>query len=189
MPKLTLRTATIADLELLLYWRAAACNRCWSGWRLELGGGAATLSSLAGATDCWNGCLQIIDPVEEETHYWGEVPANLRTIDIWIREVDYLNQGFGTQMMGLAIDRCFADPEVTAILIDHLASNTGAIRFYERLGFGFVEKRSFGGSDCMVYRLQRDWPRFTPSPIRSGWILRSYRSLHRAILCLKYCVW
>ena len=57
-----------------------------------------------------------------------------------------------------AIRRCFAPPAVTAILIDPLASNTDAIRFYERLGFRFVERRMFGADDCHVMRLDRaEW--------------------------------
>ena len=58
-------------------------------------------------------------------------------------------------MMKLAIDRCFADPLVMAILIDPLASNTRAHRFYERLGFQFIEPRQFGDDECFVYRLNR----------------------------------
>lgn len=41
------------------------------------------------------------------------------------------------------------------ILIDPMASNDRARRFYERLGFRFVEYRSFGDHDCAVYRLDR----------------------------------
>jgi RimJ/RimL family protein N-acetyltransferase len=70
------------------------------------------------------GFVQIIDPAREESHYWGDCEPNLRAIDIWIGEADCLNKGYGTQMMRLAIERCFADPSVTAILIDPLASNT-----------------------------------------------------------------
>lgn len=104
--------------------------------------------------------VQIIDPALEETHYWGDVPNHLRAIDIWIGEADDLGKGYGTHMMHLAIERCFAPKEVTAILIDPLATNTRAIRFYERLGFRFVERRQFEGSDCMVYRLERsEWAR------------------------------
>ncbi len=57
--------------------------------------------------------------------------------------------------MQIALTRCFADPVVTAVLIDPLASNTCAHRFYERLGFEFVERRSFGEDDCFVYQLSR----------------------------------
>jgi aminoglycoside 6'-N-acetyltransferase len=41
------------------------------------------------------------------------------------------------------------------VLIDPLAGNVGAHRFYERLGFRFVERRRFGADDCFVYRLDR----------------------------------
>lgn len=104
------------------------------------------------------GFVQIIDPAEEETHYWGEAPANLRAIDIWIGEATDLGKGYGTTMMEMACARCFAEPMVSAVLIDPLAANVRAIRFYERFGFRFVEDRRFGESDCKVYQLTRaDW--------------------------------
>jgi aminoglycoside 6'-N-acetyltransferase len=102
------------------------------------------------------GFVQIIDPFEEETHYWGNMPEHLRAIDIWIGEVENLNKGYGTEMMKMALERCFADAEITKVLIDPLASNTKAHRFYKRLGFEFVEKRSFDGAECFVYELSRN---------------------------------
>ena len=57
--------------------------------------------------------------------------------------------------MQLALARCFADPAVTAVLVDPLVSNTRVHRFYERLGFRCVERRQFGEDDCFVYRLSR----------------------------------
>jgi aminoglycoside 6'-N-acetyltransferase len=89
-------------------------------------------------------------------HYWGDVEPNLRAIDIWIGEERDLGRGYGTRMMELAIERCFAEPAVTAIVIDPLAANTRAHRFYERLGFRRIDRRTFGdGDDCFVYRLER----------------------------------
>jgi aminoglycoside 6'-N-acetyltransferase len=106
------------------------------------------------------GCLQIIDPAEEESHYWGEVSANLRAIDIWIGEKDDLRKGYGTIMMTLALRHCFKNKAVTAVLTDPLATNKGAILFYESLGFQFVEPRTFGNSECLIYRLNRqEWQR------------------------------
>ena len=101
------------------------------------------------------GFMQIIDPALEESHYWGEIEPNLRAIDIWIGEEDDLGRGYGTQMMRLALDRCFADNNVKAVLVDPLTSNTRAHRFYERLGFKRIERRTFGNDDCFVYRLER----------------------------------
>src|SRR5687768_6468328 len=99
------------------------------------------------------GFVQIIDPAREETRYWGEIAAGHRAIDVWIGEAADLGKGYGTQMMRLALGRCFSDPAVGAVLIDPLARNTRAHRFYERLGFRFIERRSFGADDCFVYRL------------------------------------
>jgi aminoglycoside 6'-N-acetyltransferase len=66
-------------------------------------------------------------------------------------------------MMQLALERCFADPAVRAVLVDPLASNTAAHRFYERLGFRFVERRRFGADHCLVYRLDRPNENARPS--------------------------
>ena len=66
-----------------------------------------------------------------------------------------LGRGFGTRIMQAAIERCFAEKEVAEILIDPLASNVRAQRFYARLGFRFAERRSFGEDDCQVMRLSR----------------------------------
>jgi aminoglycoside 6'-N-acetyltransferase len=156
-----LRTATLADLQLLRHWDeqphtvASDPNDDW-GWELELGRCPAWREQLIAEIDGRPiGFLQIIDPLLEDSHYWGGVPANLRAVDIWIGEASDLNKGHGTQMMKLALARCFAPPSVTAVIIDPLASNTRAHRFYERFGFRFFERRRFGDDDCFVYRLER----------------------------------
>lgn len=167
MPKaanIELRNTTPADLQLLRHWdkqpHVVACdpNDDW-GWETELHRSPEWREQLIAELDGRPiGFMQIIDPALEDSHYWGDVPPNLRAIDIWIGEADCLGKGYGTHMMQLALERCFADPEVTAILIDPLASNTRAHRFYERIGFRFQERRQFGDDDCLVYRLERsDW--------------------------------
>lgn len=105
------------------------------------------------------GAMQIIDPAKERTHYWGEdCPHNLCAMDIWIGEKDFLNLGYGTQMMKMAVNLAFADENVEAIIIDPLNSNTDAHRFYQRLGFRPLERRLFEDDDCLVHRLDRaDW--------------------------------
>jgi aminoglycoside 6'-N-acetyltransferase len=158
---LNLRPATIDDLDLLRQWDdephvvEADPNDDW-GWEMELARDPDWREQSIAEIDGRSiGFIQIIDPALEDSHYWGEIEPNLRAIDIWIGSETDLGKGYGTQMMKLAIDRCFADPTVTAILIDPLASNTRAHRFYERLGFQFVEPRRFGDDDCFVYRLNR----------------------------------
>ena len=159
-----LRPATLSDLETLRHWdrqphvAAAGGGGDDFDWEAELPRRLAWRELLIAETEGRAlGFIQIIDPAEEETRYWGEVAAGLRAIDIWIGEAADLGRGFGTEMMRLALERCFADPAVTAVLLDPLASNTRAHRFYERLGFRHVERRRFGDDDCFVYRLERGW--------------------------------
>ena len=99
--------------------------------------------------------VQIIDPHRETDHYWGDVAENLRAIDIWIGEVEYLGQGHGSVMMATALEFCYSDPDVTGVLIDPLASNARARKFYEQMGFEFVEYRTFGTDYCAVYQHTR----------------------------------
>jgi aminoglycoside 6'-N-acetyltransferase len=164
MKMMNLRPVTAADLALLRHWDeqphviAAAPNDDW-GWEVELNRSPDWREQLIAELDGRPiGFVQIIDPAREESHYWGDAPGGLRAIDIWIGEADELGKGYGTKMMKLALARCFSDPSVTAVLIDPLADNLRAHRFYERLGFHFVERRRFGDDDCLVYRLNRtDW--------------------------------
>lgn len=158
---ITLRSATPNDLPLLRHWDeqphviASDPDDDWN-WDHELSRTPAWRSQLIAEHNGRSiGCIQIIDPAREETHYWGEIADNLRAIDIWIGEAADLGKGYGTRMMHLAIARCFAHPAVTAILVDPLASNTRAHRFYKRLGFQFVERRNFSTDECFVYQLPR----------------------------------
>jgi aminoglycoside 6'-N-acetyltransferase len=156
-----LRPAGPGDAALLRRWDeqahvlAADPNDDWQ-WESELARSPDWREQLIAEVDGRPiGFLEIIDPAREDGRYWGEVPAGLRAVDIWIGEAQELGKGYGTQMMTLALARCFADPHVRAVLVDPLASNTRAHRFYERLGFRFVERRRFGRDDCFVYRLDR----------------------------------
>jgi aminoglycoside 6'-N-acetyltransferase len=159
-----LRPATLADLDLLKHWDEqthvveADPNDDW-GWEIELGRTPDWREQLIAEIEGRPiGFIQIIDPAREDSHYWGDIAADLRAIDIWIGEEADLGKGYGTEMMQLTITRCFAEPTVTAILIDPLSNNTRAHRFYERLGFRCIDRRWFGLDDCLVYRLNRsDW--------------------------------
>jgi aminoglycoside 6'-N-acetyltransferase len=157
-----LRPATPDDISLLRYWDeqpqviASDPNDDWQ-WETELYRSPDWREQLIAEIDGRAiGFIEIIDPAREDDHYWGDVAPDLRAIDIWIGEEADTGKGYGSEMMKLAIDRCFACPSVTAILVDPLASNSRARRFYERFGFRFVEERRFGEDDCAVYRLDRD---------------------------------
>lgn len=156
-----LRLATLADLPLLRHWDeqphiiASNPNDKWD-WEVELKDNSEGREQLiAEINNRPIGFIEITNPARDDSNYWGDVTENLRAIDIWIGKETDLGQGYGTQMMQLALARCFSDPLVTAVLVDPLANNTRAHRFYERFGFQFVEQRWFGDDDCFVYRLNR----------------------------------
>ncbi len=159
--RVTLRSATPADLELLRYWDRAPHILASKGdddwqWETALAENPPWREQLIAEIDGRPiGFIQIIDPEREETQYWGCVDSGHRALDIWIGEADSIGRGYGTQMMKQAIARSFADPTVHTILIDPLESNIDAHRFYERLGFKHVVNRCFGDDRCKVYRLKR----------------------------------
>lgn len=167
-----LRRAEPGDVALLKYWDekphviAATGNDCTAhdaddrfDWSFEIARDLPWRKFLIGEDEGRPvGVIQIIDPAEEETYYWGECEPDLKAIDIWIGEESDLGQGFGSQMMRLALKHCFSGPQVKAVLIDPMAWNVRAHRFYERHGFRFVERRMFGPDDCHVMRISRaDW--------------------------------
>lgn len=156
-----LRPATIQDLKLLKYWDTkqhvidSDPDDEWN-WEIELKKEHEWRGQLiAELNDVAIGFIQIIDPYKEETNYWKITEKNKRAIDIWIGEEKNLNKGYGTQMMLLAIKKCFNSLEVDGILIDPLKSNTKAHKFYEKLGFVFTEERKFDNSICYIYELKK----------------------------------
>ena len=156
-----LRPASLDDLELLKHWdqqphvMESDPNDDWN-WEQELAYFPAWREQLVALLDQRPiGFVQIIDPRLEESHYWGAIGEGFKAIDIWIGEAADLGHGYGTQIMGLALQRCFDDVSVHAVLIDPLQSNHRAQRFYRRIGFEFVEERRFGQDLCCVYQLTR----------------------------------
>lgn len=159
-----LRHATLADARQLRAWEgqahlvASGIDGDWQ-FEAEIARASPFMEHLIAELDGRAiGYVQVCDPAREESHYWGDVPAGLRALDVFIGDPALLGQGHGTEIMRQAIARCFAADEVTAIVIDPLASNARAIRFYERLGFMPVERRRFGEDDCLVMRLDRPAP-------------------------------
>jgi len=167
---LRLRTARREDAAMLRSWdaapqvRAATSGDDWQ-WETELGRDAAWRESLIAELDGRPiGFLEILDVARDPEHYWGpEAEPGVRALDLWIGEADALGRGHGTAMMRLALQRCFQDPSVTAVLVDPLADNRRAQAFYQRLGFVPLGTRRFGADLCEVHRLERDdWLKHRP---------------------------
>lgn len=174
MARVTLRRATTADVRWLELWNTDAdvikCSTddpdatvafANADWAEELAAQDEHAQYFIGELDGRPiGAMQICDPHLEASHYWGEIAPNLRAIDIWIGSPQDRGKGFGGEMMRLALDKCFADARVTSIVIDPLASNERAQRFYQRMGFKASGRRKFGSDDCLVHELsRRAWQR------------------------------
>ncbi len=166
MTTITLRPATRADIPRLKAWDEQPHVRfsdpdCGddSGWEWDdeiEAGWPGFWHFVAEADGAPIGFVQVINPFEEPSQYWGPMGEGFRAIDIWIGPSEWLGRGAGTQMMRLALDFCFAQPAVHTVLIDPIADNTAAHRFYQRCGFEFAGRRQFGASDCFVFQLTRD---------------------------------
>ena len=185
MPEgLQLRYATRDDVGLLRRWDeapqvlAADPHDDWQ-WETELGlvreWREQLIAELRGRPI---GYLEILDPARDPERYWGaDAEPGVRAIDLWIGEVDALGQGHGTRMMRLALERCFEDPTVTAVLVDPLESNLRAQAFYQRLGFVPVGARRFGEDLCQVHRLERDdWLKHQPAASVTDAVTRPRRT-------------
>lgn len=176
MSEITLRVATAADIPTLERWdrdpTVIASTTDNPDASVAFGEENSWAENIAmHQDDVWEhwiaevdgrpiGAMQMIDPHLEPTHYWGDVPPNLRALDIWIGEPDARGRGYGEAMMRQGIARSFARPEVTAIIIDPLNSNTRAHKFYQRVGFVPTHRQTFnnGEDDCLVHKLTRaDW--------------------------------
>jgi aminoglycoside 6'-N-acetyltransferase len=160
--RVKLRPATEYDLALLRHWDqqphviAAKGDHDWH-WESELARSSDWREQLIAEIDGRPvGFVQVIDPAREETHFWSCTSPGRRAIDMWIGDCADVGRGYGTAIMKQAITRCFADPVVVAVLVDPLAVNERAHRFYERLGFEYAVHRRFGEDECAVYRLTRE---------------------------------
>lgn len=176
MSEVTLRTATADDIPALLRWdldpTVIASTTDSPDASVAFGEEHDWAAEIAmHQDDVWEywiaevdgrpiGAMQMIDPHLEATHYWGEIAPNLRALDIWIGEPDARGKGYGEQMMRQGLARAFARPEVSAVVIDPLNSNTRAHKFYQRIGFTPTRRQTFnnGEDDCLVHTLTRaDW--------------------------------
>jgi len=125
-------------------------------WEYELSGDRDSEEILIAEADSRPIGVVIIGDPAQETHYWGDIEPNLRAIDIWIGDESELGRGYGTQMMQLALKRCFRTADVRAVILDTLIRNTRSHQFYERFGFRQIDRRTFESEECFIYRLDRD---------------------------------
>jgi aminoglycoside 6'-N-acetyltransferase len=164
MSTITLRKATAEDIPLLRYWdqqphkKEADPNSDWQ-WETEIPKDAPWRHQLIAEVDGRPlGYVEILHCADDPEQYWGDVPDSWMAIDIWIGEAGDIGRGMGTHMLQLALAKCFQNANIDTVVLDPLASNGRARRFYEKNGFRFVEERWFGNDCTAVYKIERsEW--------------------------------
>ncbi len=161
MTRVRLRPAVKADIPMLQAWDEephvidSDPDDDW-GWDQMIEGALPGLETFVSEVEGRPvGVVQVLDTQRDPSRYWGETGPGFRAIDIWIGPRDALGQGFGTAMMREALAMCFSEASVHTVLVDPLTTNTDAIRFYQRIGFSFLENRWFGDSHCAVHLITR----------------------------------
>lgn len=71
-------------------------------------------------------------------------------MDLFIGEEDYLNQGYGTDIVNAFVEYIFDHFDAKIILIDPAITNKRAIRCYEKAGFQFVKEAFDGITNCYI---------------------------------------
>ncbi|OGT26598.1 MAG: hypothetical protein A3I77_07120 [Gammaproteobacteria bacterium RIFCSPLOWO2_02_FULL_42_14] len=71
-------------------------------------------------------------------------------IDLFIAESDFLNKGYGTEIIKQFTQKLIDELDAKKILIDPASTNKRAIRCYEKAGFSFVRNANDGITECVV---------------------------------------
>src|SRR4029079_13216159 len=136
LPMVELRPMRVDDVSLLVRWdddpdvAAALGGRSedWYDWPAELARDVAwrclRIAEEAGRPI---GFVQLIDAVDEESHYWGDVEPGTWALDIWIGSPEDRGRGLGTHVMRAAMTRAFEQHGAETIVIDPQVTNRRAI--------------------------------------------------------------
>lgn len=84
--------------------------------------------------------------------FTNELPGTF-CMDLFIGEENYLDKGWGTQIVRSFIEYIFQHFQCQIILIDPAISNKRAIRCYEKAGFKFVKEEFDGVTNCYIMKI------------------------------------
>ncbi|MBU0455591.1 MAG: acetyltransferase [Gammaproteobacteria bacterium] len=77
-------------------------------------------------------------------------------LDVFIGEENYLNKGYGAQIVKAFVDKLFEEFKAKKILIDPACSNKRAIRCYEKAGFVVTRDEFDGITKCCVMEFKKN---------------------------------
>lgn len=104
------------------------------------------------------GLLEIIDPHQDETHYWGIMPKGQRAINFYLAEAAHRGAQFQTPLLHLALWQCFKEDGVNTVWSEPPTDDFAALQLFEHLGFQAVDERKVEGKLHQIFQIQRaDW--------------------------------
>ena len=71
-------------------------------------------------------------------------------IDLFIAESNFINKGYGTEIIKQFIQKLINELDVKKILIDPAASNKRAIHCYQKTGFKIIKNSNDGITECTI---------------------------------------
>jgi RimJ/RimL family protein N-acetyltransferase len=77
-------------------------------------------------------------------------PEGTFCMDLFIADQEYLNKGYGTEIVKLFSKKIFDEFKANIIYIDPAATNKHAIRCYEKTGFKLIGIKNDGVTECYV---------------------------------------
>jgi aminoglycoside 6'-N-acetyltransferase len=142
MPKITLEAFDlIRDADMLLGWLVQPHVAKWwgdAGRAMQHARGCAPESHaliVADGTPVGYLCWQEPPKQELEAADLTDLPSGLVDVDILIGDRDLLGHGVGSRALELLLARLRCDPSVAFVGLGTSASNTNAIRCFEKAGF------------------------------------------------------
>ena len=162
MPKVTLETVDLVrDSDLLRGWLAQPHVAKWWGDPIRAMQHASTCAPESHAFIVADGapvgyvCWEEPPRQELEAAKLTGLPSGLVDIDILIGDADRLGQGVGTRALELLLARLRRDPSVAFAGVGTSASNTNAIRCFEKAGFRLhLEFQDPGWGPCKYLIVQ-----------------------------------
>lgn len=148
MPQINFKSLQAADLDLLCQWFDKPHVKEWWNDRLtheeikdkyrKRIGGSDIVPFIVYFGDKPIGFIQYYYATKVGNGWWPDQIEGTVGIDQFIGEEDFINRGYGTQMILAFNKNLFEDPIIQKIITDVDPKNLRAIRCYEKSGFSLL---------------------------------------------------
>ena len=168
---ITFKPLQETDLDLLCQWLDQPHVKEWwsdgltheeikEKYRQRIGG-TIVVPFVAYLDDKPIGFIQYYHASKVGDGWWQDEVDGTVGIDQFIGEADYINRGYGTQMICAFNKMLFENNAINKIITDVDPKNKRAIRCYEKAGFTFVKELMT--PDGLAYLMQLTTTKIIPS--------------------------